>query len=461
MPALCVGALAVQACGGSEPATATNGATTTAATTGTGHGGASSAGGTGPGAGGQGGAVSAGGAGGVGGSGPAIACDRASASRTADVALFDELVVALGKGSPPGPAVDAFLADVAASGGTPLTRAGSDDVVFVVRGEPEAEWSVSGSWNDWTPGVLTMSRVGTSDLFAATTALSQAQRFEYKLVDGPTYLEDKLAKNVAWDGIDHQDVGELNGVVRPENGDPTKGRLVAWRGVQSKTLGNARDVFVYLPAAYDAPSCPRLPAIDFHDGNESVARVPFQESADLAYAATPDASAVLVFVALADQNDRMAEYTFGPDTKGDAYVTFLRDELHPLEDARLRLCPKARDRGLAGASLGGLISFYGAFQAPDTFGFVGSQSGSFFWEDNAMVTRAGADPVLPLRIYLDNGCPDDNCDETQAVYDALMKKAYDVEHIIEPGGVHDWAYWQKRLPGLLTFFRDGRQGCAK
>jgi enterochelin esterase family protein len=405
------------------------------------------------------GGAGGGGAGAAGSGGAPGACDRASATRTAPTALFDALVTDLDGGADPAAAANAFVGAVSEAGGTPLVDPESERVVFVWRGEPDGAVAVTGSWADWAPGAVAMAKVGDTDVYAGEATLPTGERHQYKIVVGETFLEDRLARHVAWDGIDHHGPGEMNGVVRPEAGDATRGRLVAWRDVPGAATGDTRDVFVYLPAAYDAGDCAPFPVMEVHDGNESLTRVPFQDAADATYLETPAAAAVLVFVALHAQEERMSEYTFGPDTEGDAYVAFLRDELRPYQAARLRTCTAAADRGIAGASLGGLISAYAAFQSPEAWGFVGSQSGSFFWADAALVDRAAADPVVDVRWYIDHGCPDDNCDSNRDLVAALESRGYALSHVEEPGGAHDWAFWQKRLPGLLRYFREGAAGC--
>jgi enterochelin esterase family protein len=421
-------------------------------------GGGSSGPGSGTGA--AGGSAAAAGGGGSGAEGGA-ACDRASATRTADVALYDALLDDLAGGAEPAATVEAFVQAVIAGGGTPLVDPSGERLVFLWRGEPSGTLGVAGSFADWQPGAVALERVGSTSLFAGEATLAKDQRHEYKLVDGDTYLEDPLAVHVAWDGIDHQGVGQMNAVIRPESGDPDAGRLVVWRGVHGEATNDERDVFVYLPATYDDPSCPRLPVIELHDGNESLTRAPFQQAADETYAQTPEASAILVFVALHAQEERMSEYTFGDGSEGDAYVAFLRDELRAFEAARLRTCTAPEDRGIAGASLGGLISAYAAFQSPEAWGYVGSQSGSFFWQDGAIPQRAAEDPVVDVRFYLDHGCPDDNCESNRDLADALAARGYELSHVEEPDGQHDWSYWKKRLPELLRYFRDGRSGCVE
>jgi enterochelin esterase family protein len=401
-------------------------------------------------------------------------CTRAAQARTAPPSLFDAYVgdvAKLAQQSDRDARTTKLLADVAAAGGTPLEDPSPGDrVVFLVRGAPpQGPWNVSGSFNGWTPGSTAMTQIAGTDLWAADVHIARGVAQQYKLVSGTGgagYVEDLLARNVVWDGIDRGAPGQFNAVVHEGDADATKGRIVAWRGVPSKALGDARDVFVYVPASYDGPGCAVLPDMVVHDGNESLTRGDFAGAADTEYAAHPAESALLAFVALSDQNVRTDEYTFATATAlGDAYGTFLATELVPRVEGAFRTCGAAPARGIAGASLGGLISTYLAFGASGTWGFVGAQSPSLFWDNDAMITRASQDPVVPVRFYLDNGIPggtcgpDDNCDVTRQMAAALVTRGYDVEHVEVSGAMHDWPYWRARFPGLLARFRSGKTGC--
>lgn len=396
--------------------------------------------------------------------GMARACDRASATRTADIALLDRArmdlaaaTTAQGKAA----IVEAFFNDVFAQGGTPLTSATGDRVAFVAKDAPgSGAYGVGGTWNNWTPSATPLQQVAGSALYAAEVTLPRTSAHEFKMADGANWYEDRRALHVAWDGINRNAPGGFNGVVYPELRDAAKGRLVAWRSVRATQLDDYRDVYIYVPAAYDQPSCPTLPVLYFHDGNEALTRDTFVTPADATYAATPAAAALLVFVALPSQTVRMAQYTFGPNSAGDAYLRFLKDDLLPQVERAWRTCTRPVDRGLSGASLGGLISTYAAFQHPELFGYVGAQSASFFWENSAMVTRAGADPVVPVRFYVDHGSPNDNRVVSLDFVARLSSKGYQHRHVEEPNGRHEWVFWQGRLPGLLRYFREGRTGCA-
>ena len=412
-----------------------------------------------------------------GGSGPKAACDRASQTKAAPTSLYDALVSDLATltGADRQTRANKFIADVKAQGGTPLQDVGKDRVVFVEQGAPaNGSWSIGGSFRnaDWTQNTLPMTQIAGTDLWIADTTATRGTEYAYKLLDGTDpsgFVEDPLSKNIVWDGINHNDVGFFNSLFFVEEGDATKGRLVRYGMVHSTELNDERPVYVYLPAKYDDGSCDPLPHLLVHDGNESLTRGDFMGAADTEFAAHPQESAILVFVALPNQNVRMSQYTFGDGTTGDQYGDFLLNDLEPKIAADYRVCAKADDTGLSGASLGGLISTYLAFRDSSTWGYDGAQSASLFWDSNAEIARASANPMVPVRFYFDNGIPDgscgsdDNCQPTRDMVAALQAKGYaSVTHVEENVAVHDWPYWRDRFPSMLAAFRDGRTtACAK
>lgn len=392
-------------------------------------------------------------------------CTRAGQAHAAPTSLYDAFVADIKKlsGSLLTARVDKLIADVGAQGGTPLEDK-SDRLVFLARAAgPLGPWSIAGSFTGWKANPQALAQVPGTDLWVLDAHVARGQAHPYKLLSGTSdqgFMEDPLARNVVWDGINRQTVGEFNAIAHPADGDPSKGRLERRTKVHASKLGDDRDVFVYLPARYDDGSCDVLPHLVFHDGNEDLTRGDFMSVADATYAKTPPASAILAFVALPNQNVRLAQYTFSTQgSLGDAYGEFLLNDLEPSLAKDYRLCNLATATGQSGASLGGLISTYLAFQHSEHWGYVGAQSASYFWANDAMITRAGNDPVVPVRLYLDNGCPNDNCVEVNQVFDALTKKGYDVVHVQEPNAQHDWAFWAGRLPKLLLRFREGKSGC--
>lgn len=429
-------------------------------------------------------------------------CGRAAQAHNAPYSLLSDLKVELGRATSADArrvVVDHFIEAVEAAGGAPLVsdaRASSQRVAFFVRGSDAAGTTVAGEFNGWTPTGAALVRLWDTDLYVAEVVVPRTGPQPYKFVKNGTFdneSEDARAHNVTWDNINRNGVGRFNALVYPELQPAGQGRLTAWRRVHSAALNDDRDVFIYTPATYDSGDCAALPAIYMHDGNEALTRDSFALAADAYYASRPQDSAVLVFVALPTQDVRFSQYSFPwspfpatdwPTPTGDKYATFLKTELVPKVDAAFHTSAKREDRGVAGISLGGLISVYVGFEASDTFSFVGTQSGSMFWpytgtlgdvdknDINAMVQRASTGPVVPLRFYVDHGAPSNNesdcraaddwddCQSNALFVDALQQRGYTYAHFVEVGGQHDWVYWKKRLPKLLCFFRNDKGVCG-
>jgi iron(III)-enterobactin esterase len=400
-------------------------------------------------------------------------CARKDQARTAPAALFDAFQkdVATLSGADKDARVTTLLADVAAQGGTPLRDPSTGRVIFLARGAPPAgPWSAVGSFAGWdkTKGISLTNIAGT-DLYAGEATILPGTSHTYKLLSGTSdagFMQDPLARNVVWDGFNTGTVGEFNAYVHPEAIPADKGRIVRHPRLHAQKLANDRDVFTYLPARYDDAACPKLPVVVFHDGNEALTRGDFAGEADKLYAARPELAAVLVFVALPTQNVRMAEYTFGTvDAKGSDYVDFVVSDLLPLVSKGYRLCSQPAAKGISGASLGGLISTYAAFESPSTFGWVGAQSSSYFWENDALVTRVETSAKIPVRFYLDSGAPNgvcdggDNCAITDEMEQVMKTKGYDVLRVKAMNAAHDWPFWRDRFAGMLTHFRDKQIAC--
>ena len=342
--------------------------------------------------------------------------------------------------------IDTFMKDVAVAGGTPLRDA--THVVFLYRGLPTGTLSVAGTFNGWTPGADPMQTFGGTDLCYLDKPVAPAGQ-EYKLVTAAgTWLQDPLNRNVTWDGIPSAGLGAFNSVVPPWSATGAKGRL-EWLQVASPELGNTRDVFVYLPAAYDQESCARYGALLVNDGNESITRSHFDQVADATIAAGKARPVILVFVALASQADRMSEYSCDAADKGDEYADFLCDTLLPLVDKTYRTEGTPQSRGVIGASMGGLSAYAALWWRNDCLRRAGAQSGSFFYKSDMMIDRVkGSTSVQVSHAYLDNGL--DNLDCTHDMRDALKAQSIPVYHWENTTQDHEWSAWQDRFDEALA-----------
>jgi predicted alpha/beta superfamily hydrolase len=142
---------------------------------------------------------------------------------------------------------------------------------------------------------------------------------------------------------------------------------------------------------------------------------------------------------------------------GDAYVRAVRDTLKPEVDRRFRTFTDAAHTGIAGYSLGGLISAYAGFAYGGTFGLVGACSPTYWWGtgSNRVYTTAqsGGFPQRISRYYQDSGFPDDN--DIGAMEELLVSHGFvsgmNLMSVTVDGAVHSVPAWKRRFPEMLRF----------
>jgi predicted alpha/beta superfamily hydrolase len=143
--------------------------------------------------------------------------------------------------------------------------------------------------------------------------------------------------------------------------------------------------------------------------------------------------------------DRMEEYT---KPGYEAYARAVVEEVKPEVVRRLRVFDSARETAVVGSSLGGVVSFYMAWQYPETFGYAACMSSPFSFKDD-LIDRVLAEPKCPSRFYLDSGWPGDNFEVTLAMAMALERRGYRAReeflHLAFPHEAHDEAAWGRRL----------------
>jgi predicted alpha/beta superfamily hydrolase len=160
--------------------------------------------------------------------------------------------------------------------------------------------------------------------------------------------------------------------------------------------------------------------------------------------------------------ERIREYSPFLDPKigggaGDRYLDFLLDTLKPLIDSRFRTRPEPAATGIAGSSLGGLISLYGFFRRAGAFGFVAAISPSLWFADKAIFPLVEASPFVPGRIYLDTGTEEgtESLLNARRMRDLLIKKGYrdgvSLRWVEEAGAGHQEAVWGRRFKAALPF----------
>jgi predicted alpha/beta superfamily hydrolase len=234
----------------------------------------------------------------------------------------------------------------------------------------------------------------------------------------------------------------------------------------SPELDNERDIFVYLPDAYTEDGT-RYPVIYMHDGQNL-----FDDALSFAGAWNVDEAierasrtgveAIVVGIANAEAA-RCDEYSPFVDEKhgggrGDLYLDFIVNTLKPIIDRDFATNPGREATGIAGSSMGGLISLYGFFRNRETFGYAGAMSPAFWFANRAIFDYVEEADHAEGRVYLDVGTAEGDAvlQDVRRMCDLLAGKGYrkgrDLLCVVERGAHHREAAWARRLPRKIRFF---------
>jgi predicted alpha/beta superfamily hydrolase len=164
----------------------------------------------------------------------------------------------------------------------------------------------------------------------------------------------------------------------------------------------------------------------------------------------------IIVVGVYNSPDRLDEYSWSE--KGRNYLNFLVSELKPIIDANYKTLPEKEKTAIMGSSMGGLISFYAAWNYPEVFSMAGCLSSSFYYNnDKSIKTVEEYDGhKKPIKFYLDHG--EDGALRGQRMFVELSKKGYvigqDIDYFYSPGAEHNEKEWAARLERPLVYFFD-------
>ena len=244
-----------------------------------------------------------------------------------------------------------------------------------------------------------------------------------------------------------------------------RGQLQVLRAVYSPQLDNRRDVLVFVPPSY-AGGDARYQVIYMHDGqNLFEAAMSFAGAwgvgEAIEWASRRGLEAIVVGIPNVGAA-RIDEYTpfvgaEGSGGAGDRYLEFVTRTVKPLVDERFRTLPDRDHTGIAGSSLGGLISLYAFFRYPEVFGRVAALSPSVWFAGGAILEVIARAPRVPGRLYVDIGTREGagSVEFARRLRDVLLEKGYqpghDLRWLEDRDGVHHEAAWGRRFRKALPF----------
>ncbi|MGY3090252.1 putative alpha/beta superfamily hydrolase [Hymenobacter sp. UYAg731] len=279
---------------------------------------------------------------------------------------------------------------------------------------------VAGSFNDWNPHSRGYALRKQADGTYQISLPPGLGSIEYKFTRGswPTVEVDGKNEQIANRKADLTTAREITNQVlawNEQSGASKKHTATPQVRILSASfampqLGRLRRVWLYLPADYAANPARRYPVLYLHDGqNVFDAATSFggewgvDETLDRLRQAGQDATGSIVVAV--DNGDQFRSDEYIPwasaelkdqphrGGQGSAYVDFLALTLKPYVDAHYRTRPEAAHTGIAGSSLGGLISVYAALKYPQVFGEVGAFSPAFWVCNDSLRAYAKTHPA--------------------------------------------------------------------
>lgn len=270
---------------------------------------------------------------------------------------------------------------------------------------------------------------------------------------------------------------------QPSEGEPEEARgldetashprLHLHRAWASTFLPDARDVIVYVPPGYDENAERSYPVLYMHDGqNLFDGRTSFvkgrtwqmREQADAAIEAGEVEP--LVVVGIYNTGDRrIAEYT--PDRnpqmgggEAESYGRLIIEELMPWIASQYRVRQEREATGMAGSSLGGLVTLFLGLRYPQHFGKLGVLSPSVWWNRKSILgyLNEHAPQVWERpRLWLDVGDREGHktLRDVEQLARRLKANSWQPGETLyfekAQGGTHDEASWATRVRPMLRF----------
>lgn len=379
------------------------------------------------------------------------------------------------------------------NGPTPSAQAQATPLTFEVTVPPEtpadAEVWLSGNHTalgQWNGAGVKLNRT-PEGRYTASVSLPAGTALEYKVTRGAWASVEKDAQGqerpnrtlrvgssperVSLTVARWADLGEPP----PPAPSTVTGDVRYLRGVGSRHLPRKRDIIVWLPPGYDANPKRRYPVLYMHDGQNLMdAATSFSgewhvDETALQLVRSGEVEPLLI-VGVYNTEDRFAEYTQVRDTgeyahlgggSADAYGRFLVEELKPLIDKKFRTRTDAASTGLAGSSLGGLVTMHLGLTYSNTFRRLGVMSPSVFWANRDILTRVKSLKKRPAsRIWVDIGTEEskgsqETVEDARQLRDALAAKGWvsgkDLKYVEEPGAFHTESAWAERFDDLLRY----------
>ncbi|MFD1884293.1 alpha/beta hydrolase [Paenibacillus wenxiniae] len=232
-------------------------------------------------------------------------------------------------------------------------------------------------------------------------------------------------------------------------------RTILKEEIQSRHLGEARTLRIYLPPGYN--ELLSYPVIYCQDGEEFFN---FGRIATYANQLILDENIEPFIVVGVEVNTKIRTQEYAPfGNRFEAYTACFAEEIIPYIEGKYPVRRSADERVLAGDSLGGSVSMHIALRYPELFRRIISLSGAYYEQSQQLI--AAESDLSALDVYMIVGLQETEFESDTGVYDFVQLNQDTRDLLLERGatvryaekdGKHLWGFWQKELPAALKYF---------
>lgn len=230
---------------------------------------------------------------------------------------------------------------------------------------------------------------------------------------------------------------------------------ISRHAIDSRFLRETRKFWLYIPEDFDLDQ--PYPVLYAHDGEDYLTMGRIRTIANERYRDGTLKPIVIVGIPV-DKKLRNAEY-HPEGHRHRAYLSFVVEELIPyVENSVLQL--RTKERATIGSSLGGVVGCQLAWNYPEKFQIVISQSGAFY-SPSTTAALHNARHLDKTRYYFMVGTNERHVSTSMGTMDFLqanrklrnlLEEKGTPFHYEEQEGEHTWGLWQKNLPDALAYF---------
>lgn len=338
----------------------------------------------------------------------------------------------------------------------------------------DAKIYVAGSFNNWNPSSIILYK--TTDGNFTTTIPEGEGTAEYKFTRGnwDTAESDKSGNQI-----------ENRTFTFTEKPQTVSHKILSWSVPKARKstaspnvkilsenfvvpqLNTTRRIWIYLPADYEK-SKKKYPVIYMHDGQNLFDDLTsfsgewkVDETMDEIFKS--DGKTAIIVGIDNGGSERLNEYSpwineKNGGGKGHLYANFLANTLKPYIDSNYRTLPQAKNTGLIGSSMGGLISFYTGMRYPEKFAKLGVFSPSFWFakDDVKSFIVNNSKKIKHTKFYFLAGKKESvqMTADVEEIVPLLLKNGARDENIqtkLDDYGTHSEDYWSQELPAAYRW----------